>query len=166
MLVSGHESVGTVAVSSQGQLLPGAADDVVPDDGDKVFPVPLETGEQGGASFTITLLYPGGERPAHLHTVFNGMSVFRLKLDVGTMLNTSSPLTLEVGPTWASLDHGGAITDRISLPSGLPCPFLAQGSEVRVTVADHSPEDVRRAVVARILSEVNQRLGEKGVSPA
>jgi hypothetical protein len=93
------------------------------------------------------------------------MPVLRLRLDVGTMLNVFIPPTLEVGPTWASLDHSGAITDRISPCTGLPCPFLEQDSEVRVTVAVFSPADVRRIVVARALSEMNQCPGEDGISP-
>ena len=128
MLVSGHVSAETVSASSQGRLLPDAADDVVLGDGNRIVPVPPETGGQGSAPFTIILSYPGGERTAHRHTVFHGMPVLRLRLDVGTMLNVVSTPMVEVGPTWASLDHSGAITDRISPRTGLSCPFLEQDS--------------------------------------
>jgi hypothetical protein len=84
---------------------------------------------------------------------------------VGVLLNVSSPPMLTVGPTWACLDHCGAITDRTLPRTTLPCLYLEQGTEVRVTAAVFSPVDARRAVVARALSGMNQRSDDGGPSP-
>ena len=64
------------------------------------------------------------------------------------------------------LDHEGTITDRVVPGIGLPCPFLEQGSEVRVQVPDLSLEDARRMVVAGAVHAMNARSDDEGLSPS
>ncbi len=84
-----------------------------------------------------------------------GMPVALLRHQVADLFLAPSPIVLEVGPRWVVLDHGGTIIDRVVPGTGLPCPFLEQGSEVRVQVPDLSPGDVRRKVVAGASRVVN-----------
>jgi hypothetical protein len=94
------------------------------------------------------------------------MPVLRYRHDLEDLLDVSSPVVLEVGPTWAILGHGGSITDRTFPHTNLPCTYyLEQGSEVRVMVPAASSADIRRAVVARVLLVMNMLSIDGNPSP-
>jgi hypothetical protein len=91
--------------------------------------------------------------------------VARLKHDLEDLLGVVGPVTLEVEPTWQILGHEGAITDRTFPHANLPCPYLEQGSEVRVSMPAISSADIRRTVLARALMEMNLRSVDGNPSP-
>jgi hypothetical protein len=95
---------------------------------------PLQYRGPVSARFTITVLYPGGERLSHPYLVFNGMPVSFLRYNLACLLRVDLPVSLFVGPTWSILAHEGAITDRVFPGTSVPCPYVVQGSEVRVQV--------------------------------
>jgi hypothetical protein len=85
-----------------------------------------------GDRFTVTLLYLGGERPTHPYTVFRGMPVSFLRYNLACLLRCELPVSLFVGPHWSALAHSGTITDRVFPGTTLSCPYVEQGSEIRV----------------------------------
>ncbi len=88
-----------------------------------------------GDRFTVTLLYPGGERPTHPYTVFRGMPVSFLRYNLACLLRCELPVSLFVGPHWVALAHSGTITDRVFPGTTLLCPYVEQGTEIRVQAA-------------------------------
>jgi hypothetical protein len=94
--------------------------------------VPLLYPGHTGQSFDIQLSYPDGEHVTHLYTVFHGLPVSGLRYNISCLLRVDSPVFLFVGPSWAALDHRGTITDRCFPGTSQPCPFLVDGSSVRV----------------------------------
>ncbi len=99
-----------------------------------------------GDRFTIVLVYPGGERDRHDYTVFPEMPVSFLRHNLACLLRVDAPVSLFVGPMWLALDHSGTITDPFFPGSTTPCPYVMQGSVVRVQVV--APPFVLRPVDA------------------
>jgi hypothetical protein len=73
----------------------------------------------------ITLTFPDGKRCDQRYCV-------SMQLAVPSLLRTTSPVVLFVGPTWGMLDHDGVVVDRFFPGTSIPCPFLIQNSVVRV----------------------------------
>ncbi len=89
-----------------------------------------------------------------------------LRSDLASMLKADAPASLFVGPTWPGLDHDGAITDRVFPGTITPCPYVEQGSVVRVHVAGAlSLADVRRVVVQVAVDLMNTRSVDGNPSP-
>jgi hypothetical protein len=93
-----------------------------------------------GAGFTIKLVHLGEERAPEIYAVFPEMPVSLLRHNLAWLLQVDEPVSLFVGPTWLALDHSGTITDLFLPGTTLPCPYLVQGSEVRVQVVGSSTD--------------------------
>ena len=114
---------------------------------------PLHYPGHTGRSFNILLSYPDGERVSHFYSVFHGMPVSGLRYNISCLLRVDSLVFLFVGPTWEALDHRGTITDRCLPGTHLPCPFLGDGSSVRVHCARLSvPALVLPGAVASVIA--------------
>ncbi len=84
--------------------------------------------------FTIRLLFPDGEAPTLIYTVYQNMPVSLLRLRLSNILEALFLVHLLVGPSWTTdiLEHDGAITDRFFPGTDTPCPYLQRGSRVLV----------------------------------
>ncbi len=162
---SGPESTGGASVLVNDSLVPGASASLFLGEDQRPDPSSLEVGTPRNDWFTIVVSFPGGELSTHVHTVYYGMPVSRLKQELADLLEAFGPVVLEVGPMWDVLDHAGTITDRTFPHTHLPCPYLEQGSEVRVSLHAFSSEDRRRAVVARGLLKMNRSSVDGELSP-
>ena len=99
-----------------------------------------------------------------------GMPVSGLRYNISCLLRVNSLVFLFVGPSWEALDHRGAITDRCFPGTHQPCPFLVDGSAVRVrctrfsssTAVSSLPSSV---LIAGISSSPDSLLGESDSSP-
>ncbi len=49
-----------------------------------------------------------------------------------SLLDSSLPVVLTVSPDWKELDHLGPVSARILPGSSVACPYLTQGSTVKV----------------------------------
>jgi hypothetical protein len=112
---------------------------------------PLRYPGHPGTRFQIQLSYPDGEHPTHLYSVFHGMPVSGLRYNISCLLRVDSLVFLFVGPSWDALDHRGAITDRCLPGTHQPCPFLVDGSNVRVRCTRFSSPNVVSLVPSSVL---------------
>jgi hypothetical protein len=60
------------------------------------------------------------------------MPVSFLRYNLACLLRCELPVSLFVGPHWMALAHSGTITDRVFPGTTLLCPYVEQGSEIRV----------------------------------
>ena len=80
----------------------------------------------------VTLTFPGRVMADQRYTVPRTLLVAELKRRIACLLQTQRPVLLFIGPTWVPLDHSGCVTDRVSPGTVSPCPFLEDGSIIRV----------------------------------
>jgi hypothetical protein len=81
----------------------------------------------------IKLVFPGGERESQTYSVHKFLSVQafiqRMRED---LMKTTNQISLFVSPNWRLLNHTGTVSDEVIPGTNTPCPFLYQGSTVRV----------------------------------
>jgi hypothetical protein len=87
---------------------------------------------------TIKLNFPGGERGDQTYSVNKFLSVEFFRRDMTSLLGIPPPVSLFVGPEWLLLDRPGCVSDQIIPGTNISCPFLEQGSLVRVEQGQHS----------------------------
>jgi hypothetical protein len=85
----------------------------------------------------VTLTFPDREMPDQRYTMPRSLLVTELKRKLAGLLQTQLPILLFVGPTWVPLDHSGCVTDRAFLGTDSPCPFLEDGSVIRVETGEN-----------------------------
>ena len=85
-----------------------------------------------GLPLRITVIFPDGERDSQEFTLHRHTSVNQFKMALASLMGTTSPLSVTVGPDWEELDHHGPVSARVLPGSAISCPYLVQGSQVRV----------------------------------
>ncbi len=81
---------------------------------------------------SIRLTFPGGEREDQGYSVHRDLPVRLFQSAMASLIRTDGAVSLYVGPTWHILDHCGTVSDQVFPGTISPCPFLQQGSVVRV----------------------------------
>jgi hypothetical protein len=85
----------------------------------------------------IKLVFPGGERESQTYSVHKFLSVQVFKQRLGNdLMKTTYPISLFVSPNWQLLNHTGCVNDQVYPGTKTPCPYLDQGSTVRVEWVD------------------------------
>ena len=85
----------------------------------------------------IKLVFPGGERESQTYSVHKFLSVQVFKQRLGNdLMKTTYPISLFVSPNWQLLNHTGCVNDQVYPGTNTPCPYLDQGSTVRVEWGD------------------------------
>ncbi len=102
---------------------------------DSLHPWPHSTdygGEEGHSSFLIRLTFPEGHLCDQNYLVDGGMTVRLLERRLAWLLQTRLSVFMFVHPRWEQLDHAGFITDRLFPGTNTECPYLENGSLLRV----------------------------------
>jgi hypothetical protein len=97
----------------------------------------------------IKLVFPGGERESQTYSVNKFLTVQAFKQRLGNdLVKTTHPISLFVSPYWRLLKHTGSVSDRSIPGTNTPCPFLEQGSIVRVEWGDRKVSLVGDTVIS------------------
>jgi hypothetical protein len=80
----------------------------------------------------ISLTFPDGELRDQQYTLPRHVTVPQFKGYLATLMGTTSPLVLSASPDWEELGHLGPVSARVFPRSSITCPYLYQGSTVRV----------------------------------
>jgi hypothetical protein len=86
-----------------------------------------------GYVWEITLTFPNEERKDQAYSLNSHMSVSQLQSAMKILLDTDAPVTLAVSPDWEELDHLGPVSARVFPNTAVACPYVTQGSTIKVS---------------------------------